>query len=334
MELVTGYAGEPHVQADDLRELYAGMAGDGAMILPVGNKCRLSMTTANDFSISDGSILVQGAHVRIRPGEKENLTVENGTVGEKRHDLIVVRYERDAGSGIETASPVVKKGTPAASPTDPEVVTGDIRAGDLVHEEPLYRICLNGINVEKTECLVQVAPSMLEIFDRLQKCYTKDEVDKKVKTVSDDIATANNTLSGMLGRAYPVGAIYMSVNPTSPAELFGGKWETWGTGRVPVGVSWGEGEFNGVERMGGSKYVNLRHKHAGTLGYDGNAYYTMNKFGSTTYPTNTNGEGYAFHAKESAKVSVVRVNYTSEALDNNTTNMQPYITCYMWKRTA
>lgn len=88
------------------------------------------------------------------------------------------------------------------------------------------------------------------------------------------------------------------------------------------------------KKSGGSKYNNLKHKHAGTLGYDGNSYYTMNKFGSIVYPTNMSGEGYAFNAKASAKVSNVRVSYTSEALTSDVTNMQPYITCYMWKRVS
>lgn len=300
MELVTGYAGEPHVQADDLRELYAGIIGDGTWILPVGNRCKLKMNTANEFTVSDGSIIIQGAHVRIRPGQTEKINIENGSVGEKRNDLIVVRYEKDTGTGIETVKFAVKKGTSATIPEDPDVASGDIRTGDLIHEEPIYRVCLDGINVEKTECLVDVAPGICGIFNRI----------------------------------YPVGAIYMSVNATNPKYLFGGNWEVWGSGRVPVGFSQSEEEFNAAEKTGGSKYNNLKHKHAGTLGYDGNSYYTMNKFGSIVYPTNMSGEGYAFNTKASAKVSNVRVSYTSEALTSDVTNMQPYITCYMWKRVS
>jgi len=52
---------------------------------------------------------------------------------------------------------------------------------------------------------------------------------------------------------YPVGVIYMSVNATSPATLFGGTWTAWGTGRVPVGVDTADTDFNTVEKVGGEK---------------------------------------------------------------------------------
>lgn len=46
---------------------------------------------------------------------------------------------------------------------------------------------------------------------------------------------------------YPVGSIYMSVNNTDPGTLFGGTWEAWGTGRVPVGVDSGDSDFSASE---------------------------------------------------------------------------------------
>ena len=35
---------------------------------------------------------------------------------------------------------------------------------------------------------------------------------------------------------YPVGSIYMSANNVSPQTFIGGNWESWGMGRVPLGV--------------------------------------------------------------------------------------------------
>ena len=53
--------------------------------------------------------------------------------------------------------------------------------------------------------------------------------------------------------AYPVGSIYMSMNPTSPAELFGGTWEALNQGRVLIGAS----SSHPVGETGGSETVTL-----------------------------------------------------------------------------
>ena len=52
-------------------------------------------------------------------------------------------------------------------------------------------------------------------------------------------------------KEYPVGSIYMSVSGTNPSSFLGGTWVAWGSGRVPVGVNTGDGNFNTVEKTGG-----------------------------------------------------------------------------------
>ena len=51
----------------------------------------------------------------------------------------------------------------------------------------------------------------------------------------------------------PVGSIYLSVSETNPSTYFGGTWEQWGKGRVPVGVDTSQTEFSIVEKIGGEK---------------------------------------------------------------------------------
>ena len=60
---------------------------------------------------------------------------------------------------------------------------------------------------------------------------------------------------------YPVGAIYMSTSSTDPGSIFGGTWEAWGSGRVPIGVNASDTDFATVEKTGGAKSVNLAHSH-------------------------------------------------------------------------
>jgi hypothetical protein len=51
------------------------------------------------------------------------------------------------------------------------------------------------------------------------------------------------TLSDILLMIYPVGAIYTSVSPTSPATLFGGTWEAFADGRTLVGINGNDTEY-------------------------------------------------------------------------------------------
>lgn len=126
---------------------------------------------------------------------------------------------------------------------------------------------------------------------------------------------------------YPVGSIYMSVNNTDPGTLFGGTWEAWGTGRVPVGVDSGDSDFSASEKTGGEK--TNTHNHYTLSGNDDNMLYV----GSTQ------------HAVRSRVSTLKRgaISFTSygegpcredSTYDESINILQPYVTCYMWKRTA
>lgn len=52
---------------------------------------------------------------------------------------------------------------------------------------------------------------------------------------------------------YPVGSIYLSTNNVNPGTIFGGTWEAWGGGRVPVGVVATDTDFNTANKTGGEK---------------------------------------------------------------------------------
>ena len=147
IHLVTGHADSAHVTADDAGSLNIGLADAGRYVLNIGKKFACTATTNNNLRIEDGDILMQGRHIRIEAGETVNLTLENGTQGQYRNDLVVCRYTKEA-SGVEKAELAVIKGTPATSnPEDPAYTAGDIQGGDLLAEMPLYRIPLDGITV-------------------------------------------------------------------------------------------------------------------------------------------------------------------------------------------
>lgn len=123
---------------------------------------------------------------------------------------------------------------------------------------------------------------------------------------------------------YPVGSIYMSVNPKNPGTWFGGTWVAWGEGRVPVGVNTSDGSFNSVEKTGGEKNHKL----------------SLNEIPNHGHSTNINlGErtksGSGIWAAVPGEVDNIWVgNSLAVGGGEAHNNLQPYITCYMWKRTA
>lgn len=142
------------------------------------------------------------------------------------------------------------------------------------------------------------------------------------------VRPADIVWSELLDKIYPVGSIFMSATlstASAVATALGGTWVAWGAGRVPVGVDAGDGDFDTAEETGGEKTHTLTvgempsHHHdrefvdttSGGSGYGKRTgfYYNGGWWGSYTSTTNTGG-GQAHN------------------------NLQPYITCYMYKRTA
>lgn len=156
--------------------------------------------------------------------------------------------------------------------------------------------------------------------------YTKTNwVNGETPINATNLNKIENQLEKLTNMIYPVGSIYMSVNNTNPSTLFGGTWEAWGTGRVPVGVDTSQNEFNAVEKTGGEKTHTL----------------SVNEMPSHTHKQYTYTEGPADYASGSDwSCRCVQFNTNSGGLTSATggnqphNNLQPYITCYMWKRTA
>lgn len=131
---------------------------------------------------------------------------------------------------------------------------------------------------------------------------------------------------GFLNKIYPVGSIYISTTLTTAAAVgnaLGGTWVAWGAGRVPVGVDTTQTEFSTVEKTGGEKTHKLTvnempsHSH-----YDGTD-------GSNGISASSGGTSACVYWQASTGRPT-----TSTGGDQAHNNLQPYITCYFWKRTA
>ena len=172
------------------------------------------------------------------------------------------------------------------------------------------------------------------------------------------VGTDNLDKTSILDFVYPVGSIYMSVDPRNPKDFLGGTWVEWGAGRVPVGVNSSDPDFKDAGKEGGEKTHTLSvsempwHNHEGTYStVEMNTINTrptggtLERLGVNTYTVkydiNEQTQEYRVSPAGGNPLEVENGTVTnsqygvcpngSGAAHNN---LQPYFTCYMWKRTA
>lgn len=190
-----------------------------------------------------------------------------------------------------------------------------------------------------------------DLPDEADDCIAGIDIDKKYGINLETLGVTDRALTGvsingrsLLDHIYPVGSIYMSTSATNPTNFFGGTWVAWGAGRVPVGFSGGDGNFNSSEKTGGSKTINIQHNHGlsnarAAVGRADSSLSTM------SYTSGGNPHNVYFDREFSywGGIAGVSKHATDTAMIYGNTNnggstaasvLQPYITCYMWKRTA
>lgn len=169
----------------------------------------------------------------------------------------------------------------------------------------------------------------------------------------------------ILNFAYPIGAIYTSVSNVSPATFMGGTWERFGNGRTLVGVDENDGDFDTAQKTGGHKELQ---SHSHTLNNHTHSFSattsTKNLTGSTRVGVWKTFENYDSGILDANNATInlgstggsncgyatLNVNAshnhtvsgttggnngnTSSTGTGNAGNLQPFVTVYMWKRTA
>nr|DAM03482.1 MAG TPA: hypothetical protein [Caudoviricetes sp.] len=148
-EIVDGMTGTKHISSDDLAALNTATVGKASCVLDYGNDFSLTMASANAATLGTGVGMVGGK--RFWNQAPVQLTVESGTQGQKRNDLVVARYSK-TNEGIESIEPMVIKGTPTTgTAADPAVTTNDLK---------LWRVPLNGINAGTPVRLFEPVPTI------------------------------------------------------------------------------------------------------------------------------------------------------------------------------
>lgn len=176
MNIITGYRAEPHITAQQDRDVNIGIFGAGVHILKgVGSEMAATVISANEVEIADGALVAEGCTATITKGTTESMTIDNGTQGKLRIDLIVARYNRNTSTGVEDMTLIVIKGTPSASdPQSPAYISGNISDGDTTVDFPLYQVNIDGISITSVDALidtVSISGAIGDLADRVDVLY-------------------------------------------------------------------------------------------------------------------------------------------------------------------
>lgn len=157
-EIVDGMTGTKHISSDDLSALNVATIGKADCVLKYGDDFTLTMANANLAMLGTGVGMVGGK--RFWNQAATPVTVQSGTQGQKRNDLVVARYAK-TGAGIESITPVVIKGTPSVgTAADPATTSNDLK---------LWRIPLNGISVGRPVKLFDTVASLASLKESVSK---------------------------------------------------------------------------------------------------------------------------------------------------------------------
>ena len=132
---------------------------------------------------------------------------------------------------------------------------------------------------------------------------------------------------------HPVGSIYTnSTNSTNPATLLGfGTWVAFGAGRVAVGFDSSNTNFDVAEETGGSyDAVTVSHTHSIT---DPGHVHTNSFVLQNNNAPDGNGLEQRVNVGNTTSATT-GISVDSFGVSGTDKNIQPYITVYMWKRTA
>ena len=150
IDLITGYKGQAHITAAEDAKFNAALVGSGNYVFMEGNRMGYQIISNNCVRILDGLACFQGRKFYVE--DYEDVIIDTGAADKYRNDLIVARYEKNTSTGVESITFAAIKGEESTTAgVDPAYTTGDMNAGDILVEIPLYRVKLTALNITAVE---------------------------------------------------------------------------------------------------------------------------------------------------------------------------------------
>lgn len=143
----------PHIYAEDDAQVHRALIG-GSGITLADNLLACAKVNNNTVRLASGMYSIQGYLIAVQGGTTADLTVDSGSAGAYRHDLLVADFTRGGGDTADTLVFRIVKGTNATSAgaaADPTLTQNDLTSGGSRRQEALYRLIINGTTLVTIE---------------------------------------------------------------------------------------------------------------------------------------------------------------------------------------
>lgn len=307
-----------------------------------GYKNSMAVTAgSNSVTVQSGAICIQGRFLEEDIGS----TIATGTDTAfcslvVEIDLDKVNTETDFAQGYYK---VLKSTSNYPVLTKNDIV--NTNSGVYQYELARFKTSLNGISdfvdlrsYIDYESLYKEIQSKLDQVEDESIYLLKTEFEKNYKKQLDNM--------------HPIGSIYLSMLDTNPSEYFGGTWTQIAQGRMLVGVDPKVTDFNDSNKVGGSKEHTLTNQEMPShthdfIGSASSGTGDLTRDGSDLAIGDANGGPtwrYIMKPEHALSTSTTRFKTTVSITPKGTNKsagggsafniMNPYLTCYIWQRTA
>ena len=157
-------------------------------VFDYGSKLACTIVSNNNVRIGDGLLINQGRFMRVLG--YENLTIENGTSGQNRKDLIVAHFETDGVT--ETHDIRVIQGETGTNAVAPTPIKGDTLNGATVNELALYVVNVEGLTIKSIEPQFELLKSVKDLKVDIE---AKDKaLDERIEYIENNGVSVGDTL--------------------------------------------------------------------------------------------------------------------------------------------
>lgn len=166
MKAITIYTPDtetPHIYAEDDAQIHRALIGSSGITL-ADNALACTVVNANTVRLASGLYSMQGYMLAVQAGTTQDLTVDSGSAGAYRHDLVVADFVRGGGATADEFKFMIVKGTNATSASaavDPTLTQDNLITGGSHRQEALYRLNINGTEIASVE---KIAPFIGNVY--------------------------------------------------------------------------------------------------------------------------------------------------------------------------